>query len=361
MFLPCAATASSRFRQCVLRARARLRLCQRRMRRDHRRHEPRAILLEERVGLRIGVGSVLDRIHAGFECRLDAVLAVRMRRDLAAEHVRGVDDRLHLVREHLLVEPAGDVAVHAARGRELDDVGALRDLLAHRSAAIVSAVAVVGRALAHDLRDVAVGVVRAVAVTASDRDAASRRHDRRPGDCAGEDRVAQRRDAADFGAEVAHCREACFQRAPCIADADEQIVFDVAIVLLQSRTHLVVVVEDVHVHVDQARQYELLAQIDEPCAAFRRDQAVADGFDTTVAHDDRRRAARGLTGTIEQSAGVDVHGGCARLRTAWRTRQQGHCGGDRDRGCELHRSSDCGMTRKSAARRSRSLGGLLST
>ena len=130
-----------------------------------------------------------------------------------------------------------------------------------------------------------------------------------PATSAGENRVAQRRDAADFGTEVAHCREACFQRAARVADADEQIVLDVAIVLLQPRPHLVVVVEDVDVHVDQARQHELLAQIDEPCAAFRRDQAVADGFDATVAHDDRRRAARRLAGTIEQSAGVDVDHG----------------------------------------------------
>ena len=153
-------------------------------------------------------------------------------------------------------------------------------------------------------------------------------YDRRPGDAAGDDPVAQRRDAANVGAEVAHRREAGFQRAPCVVDADQQVVFDVAIVLLQPRAHLVVVVEDVDVHVDQARQHELLAQIDQPRAAFRRDQAVADRFDTAVAHDDRRCAARRLAGPIEQSAGMDVDGGCARLRTAWRTRQQGHCGGD---------------------------------
>ena len=121
--------------------------------------------------------------------------------------------------------------------------------------------------------------------------------------------------------EIAHGRETRFQRAACVADADEQVVFDVAIVLLQPRAHLVVVVEDVDVHVDQARQHELLAQVDEPRAAFRRDQAVADGFDAALAHDDRRGAARRLTGTIEQRAGVDVHGRCARLRDHWRARQ----------------------------------------
>ncbi len=288
-----------RFQQRVLRARTRFRLRQRRVRRNHRRHEPGAILLEEGVGLRVGVRSVLDRIDACFERRLDAVLPVRMRGDLAAEHVRGVDDRLHLVREHLLIQPAGDIAVHAAGGRELDHIRALRDLLAHCAAAFVGAVAVVGRTLAHDLGNVAIGVVRAVAVAARDRDGAARRDDRGAGNRARENRVAQRRDAANFGTEVAHGREACFQRAAGIADADEQVVLDVAIVLLQPRTHLVVVIEDVHVHVDQARQHELLAQVDESRAGFRCHQAVANRFDPTVAHDDRRRTARRLAGTIE--------------------------------------------------------------
>ena len=129
------------FRERVLRARAGPRLRQRGVRRDDRRDEPRAVLLEQRVRLRVGVRAVLDRVDAGFERRLDPVLSMRVRRDLAAEHVRRIDDRLHLLGEHLLIQSAGDVAVHAARCGELDDVGALRDLLAHRAAAFVRAVA----------------------------------------------------------------------------------------------------------------------------------------------------------------------------------------------------------------------------
>jgi len=132
---------------------------------------------------------VLDRIDARFERRLDAILTVRMRGDLAAEHVRGVDDRLHFIREHLLVEAACNVAVDAAGGRELDDVRALRDLFAHRTAAVIGAVAVVGRVGAHDLRDVAIGVVRAVTVTARDRDRPPGSDDRRAGNRPRQDRV----------------------------------------------------------------------------------------------------------------------------------------------------------------------------
>jgi hypothetical protein len=84
--------------------------------------------------------------------------------------------------------------------------------------------------LAQHFGDVAVGIVRAVAVAAGDRDRASRGDDRRSGNRARENRVAQRRDAAHVGPEVAHCREACFERATCIADADEEVVLDIAII-----------------------------------------------------------------------------------------------------------------------------------
>ena len=82
-----------------------------------------------------------------------------MRGDLAAEEARGLDDRLHLVVEQLLSEAAGDVAVDAAGCGELDDVRALRNLLADGAAAVLGAVAQVGRARSAQLGDVAVRVV----------------------------------------------------------------------------------------------------------------------------------------------------------------------------------------------------------
>ena len=139
-----------------------------------------------------------------------------------------------------------------------------------------------------------------------------------PGDETGGDRVAQRGDAVDVGAEVAHGGEAGLERAARVVDADQQVVLDVAVVRLEPRAHLVVVAEDVDVRVDQPRQHELALEIDQPRAGRRRDVAVANRVDARSADDDRRRAARRLARTIEQRAGVDDDDGFG-----WRLRQHG--------------------------------------
>jgi hypothetical protein len=95
------------------------------------------------------------------------------------------------------------------------------------------------------------------------------RDNRRPGNEAGRDRVAQRGDAMDVGAQIAHRREAGFERTAGVVDANQQVVFDVTVERLEARTHLVVVVEDVHVRVDQPGQYELALEIDEARAGRR--------------------------------------------------------------------------------------------
>src|SRR3546814_5243999 len=60
--------------------------------------------------------------------------------------MRGLDDRLCLVIEHLLAEARTDPAVHPAGRGEFDHVGDAPDLEPHRAAAIVGAVASVARA-----------------------------------------------------------------------------------------------------------------------------------------------------------------------------------------------------------------------
>ena len=97
---------------------------------------------------------MLDGIRAGGERDVDTLGAVRMHRDLLAVQVRGIDHRLRLVCEHLLVEAGADAAVDAARGRDLDDVHAATHLPAHCLAAAVRAVAEVV------LRDPGVQVLR---------------------------------------------------------------------------------------------------------------------------------------------------------------------------------------------------------
>ena len=137
-----------------------------------------------------------------------------------------------------------------------------------------------------------------------------------PGDESGSDGVAKCGDAVDVGAQVAHGREAGFERTAHVVHADQQVVLDVAVVRLEARAHLVVVVEDVHVRVHQTGQHELLLEIDQPGAGRRRDVAVTHRLDAAAAHDDGGGAARRLARTIEQRAGVDDDDGIG-----WRLRQ----------------------------------------
>src|SRR3546814_2835603 len=89
---------------------------------------------------------MFDRVGAGIDREADAIGAVRVHRDLLAEHMRGLDDRPCLVIEHLLAEARTDPAVDPAGRGEFDHVGAAPDLEPHRAAAIVGAVASVARA-----------------------------------------------------------------------------------------------------------------------------------------------------------------------------------------------------------------------
>ena len=145
-----------------------------------------------------------------------------------------------------------------------------------------------------------------------DRDAAPGDIERRAGNEPAVDAIAQCRDTANVRAEITQGRESGFQRAARVVDPEQQRVFDIAIVLLQARPHLVVVVEDVDVHVDQPRQHELLAQIDQPGATLGRDETIANRFDPAIAHDQRRIPARCVARTIEQRARMDVNNLCRR-------------------------------------------------
>ena len=184
---------------------------------------------------------------------------------------------------------------------------------------------VLDRAGPPQLLDVAVHVVGGVGVAARPGDPEAGRDDRRPRNQAGRDGIPQRRHAVDVGAEVAHRREPRLERPARVVDADQQVVLDVAIEGLEPGAHLVVVVEDVHVGIDEARQDELALEVDQPGAVGRGDMAVTDRFDASAADDDRRRPTRRLAWTIEERACVDDDRGLRR-----RLREQRRDGQRRD-------------------------------
>jgi hypothetical protein len=82
---------------------------------------------------------VLDGVAARPEEGVDAVGPMRMGGDTAAHHVRRLDDGPELRVRELLPEAGARVRQHAAGGRDLDQVGAHPNLLAHRAAAVVGA------------------------------------------------------------------------------------------------------------------------------------------------------------------------------------------------------------------------------
>src|SRR4030095_11347568 len=107
-------------------------------------------------------------------------------------------------------------------------------------------------------------------------------------------------------AEVTYGREAGFERASCVADANQQAVLDVAANRLEARAHLLVIAEDVHVRVDESRQVELALEIDQPRAGRGRHVTVANRLDASAPHDDRGRATGSLARPIEQRTSMNI-------------------------------------------------------
>jgi len=121
--------------------------------------------------------------------------------------VRFLGDGVHLLLRQLgRVDRIGQ-REHAARGHEFDDVGAVLDLVAHRGAALVGAVAdAVDRPA---LRHAARGRDRvAVAVSAGGADGVDGGEDARPRRQPGVDGVAQADVDVVLGADVPHRGEA---------------------------------------------------------------------------------------------------------------------------------------------------------
>ena len=96
------------------------------------RHEIRPVLLHQCDRFVVQHRAVLDRRHARAHGGLDALGAVRMRRDLHAVPRGFVDHRLQLLVGVLLRADRSLERQHARRRAGLDDLGAVLDLVAHR-------------------------------------------------------------------------------------------------------------------------------------------------------------------------------------------------------------------------------------
>jgi hypothetical protein len=290
--------------------------------RDLGRHQIRALGLEEPDRLVVEERAVLDRIDACLQCGARALDRVAVRRDLAAERMRGVDDRAHFLRRHRPAKTAADVGQHPAGRRELDHARAQRDLCTHRTTAIVGAVAQVDLLRMHHVGEFLRQTVAAVAVPAGDRDHFAGVRDRGALDRAGVDRVAQRPDAARVAAEIAYGGEPRRKRGAGVGDRGHLVVEPVAVERLEPRAHRVATdPPEMHVHVDHPGQDERVAQVDQRGARLGSNEPVAQLRDLAVADHDRGIPARRLARAIEYRACLDV-ARSRRRREWWRLRQR---------------------------------------
>ncbi len=83
---------------------------------------------------------MIDAVDARAQCRIDAVGAMRMGRDLAAQCMGGIDDLLELIVGHLLVGAGRGVGEDPARRGDLDPVGSMLDRVAYCPSTVVRTV-----------------------------------------------------------------------------------------------------------------------------------------------------------------------------------------------------------------------------
>jgi hypothetical protein len=132
-----------------------------------------------------------------------------------------------------------------------------------------------------------------------------------PGHVAPVDRIAQRADTARVATQIADGGEAGHQRGARIPYTIEHVVGGFGVERGHPRSHRIAAdAEQVNVHVDQPRQHEPVAEIDQRRPRFRCDETIADFRDLAATHDHRTGAAWSLAGTVEQRAGLDERHPC---------------------------------------------------
>ena len=229
--------------------------------------------------------------------------AVRVRRDLEAEQVGGIDDRLHLRIAEMRFQPAALLRQHAAGRGNLDKVGAVLAGLPHLLRAFDCAGA--GKTAGDHVVDFGQEAA-GIAVPADNRDGAARGDDARAGHHALRRRAAQRlRDLCSARAQVAHRGEARFCRQPRVLGREHGVPFgrvDRRAPVIAAR-----IARDMRVQVDQARHDRLAGQVHALRAVGRGAHAILDRDDASVGDGDRRGAGGAAIGIADHRAGVDHH------------------------------------------------------
>ena len=238
---------------------------------------------------------MFDRVGARGQREADAVGTMRVDRDLFPEQRGGFDDRLCFVVEHLLAQPRADAAVNPTRRGKFDHIGAAPDLEPHRAAAIVGAVAGVARAREEGPELVAIAE-RAIHMPRAARNTVARIDDARPLHLARRDRVAQRQGRAVAIAEVADGGEARAQRLHAVDLRIKALRRGAEGDFFELPRDAARVAGQVDMTVDQAGQDIFVLEVDQRRTGFGGLIAVGDADDPAVLDNDRRCAARRLSG-----------------------------------------------------------------
>src|SRR5690606_12722511 len=215
------------------------------------------------VGEDAGVGAEGD-VDAGADGGFDPLGAMGVRGDLPARHGGRADDRPHLFLGELLGADGVAGREHAPGRADLDDVGAVLDLVPDRGHRLVHAVGdpLLDAAARVAVRAVAVGV----AVPAGAADGEAGRDDARAWHQAVFDRVAERDVGPLVGADVADGGEAGQQRDARVLDADDGGVAGPLVQPVVAVSAAGVAVQ-VGVGVDEAGQHGVPGQVDHLGAA----------------------------------------------------------------------------------------------
>jgi hypothetical protein len=231
--------------------------------------------------------------------------------DLDAVPARFLDDRHHFGRRELL-RPHRPLERQDSSGRaDLDHLGAMLDLVAHRLEALVDAVGDPRRG--PTLQDPRLEA-RRVHVAAGDAERVAARDDPRSRHEALVDRLHQRHVGEALGSEIAHRGEAGVQGQARVARTAQRRVRD-GLLGLQVEVPLEIAGQ-VHVAVDQAWEQRHAGQLEHRGVGRRRFRVDRD--DALAAHHDDRRGDRPPCDDVDVAGGAEDGRrrlGCRGLRT----------------------------------------------
>ena len=252
-------------------------------------HQPDRFVVEHRA--------VLDRCHTRAHRGIDAVRAVRMRRD-ACPVLRRLGDRsVDLLLAELLHTRLGPRREHGAGRDDLDHVGAVIQDLTHT---LPDLAGVVRDAEPHVgwKRDIG-GHPRDFAASAAHRDVRARDCHARPHHEAAIDVVAQRHiEIRAEGSDIAYGREAREQRSPRVHHAIERLLRGRA---LEGEQHIGIglATDQMRVAVDEPRGDRVPREIDHLCTGWYVPRRGLHRHDPVATHDDHLIA--------QHLSGLDIH------------------------------------------------------